>query len=151
DPGGHRRRGTVDQQGPGAGGSGPGEAPGEPSRAGPRTRAGAGEAAMIEIDVRDLVGHPGSSRTVRVDEPVEGLEVGLAAVPADAPIEGELLLESVVEGIFVTGPLHGSMRMSCARCLKSFEQRFDLEVGELFAAEVVAEGDEYPLGPEGAI
>ena len=106
---------------------------------------------MIEIDVRDLVGHPGTSRTVHVGEPVEGLELALSAVPGDAPIEADLLLESVVEGILVSGPLHGSMAQSCARCLKPFEQPFELQVNELFAAEVLSEGDEYPLGPEGAI
>jgi len=106
---------------------------------------------VIEIDVRDLVGHPGASRLVHVDEPVEGLELELSQVPVDRPIEADLLLESVVEGILVTGPLRGSMRFSCARCLKTFEQPFDLEVSELFAAEVEPEDDEYPLGPEGAL
>jgi uncharacterized protein len=106
---------------------------------------------VIELDVRDLVGHPGTSRLVRVDEPVEGLELELSRVPGDHPIEAELLLESVVEGILVTGPLHGAMRFSCARCLKTFEQPFALEVSELFAPHAAEDDDEYPLGPEGAI
>jgi len=106
---------------------------------------------MIEIDVRDLVEHPGISRSVRVDEPVEGLELELSAVPEDAPIEGGFLLESVVEGILVSGQLRGSMRLSCARCLKQFDRPFDLEVNEVFAPEVGAEDEEYPLAPEGAI
>jgi uncharacterized protein len=106
---------------------------------------------MIEIDVRDLIGHPGTSRVVHVDEAVEGLELELSRVPADQPIEADLLLESVVEGILVTGPLQGSMRFSCARCLKTFDQPFSLEVNELFAAQVEAGDDEYPLDPEGAI
>ena len=106
---------------------------------------------MIEIDVRDLVGHPGTSREVRVDEPVEGLNLELAAVPEDAPVEAELLLESVVEGILVSGPLRGSMRLSCARCLKTFERPFDVSVHELFMSERADGGDEYPLDDEGAI
>jgi DUF177 domain-containing protein len=107
---------------------------------------------MIQIDIRDLVRHPGHSRTVRVDEPVEGLRLELAAVPVDSPIEADLLLESVVEGILVSGPLHGSMRLSCARCLKGFERPFDLEVSELFTSHAEPDDDvEYPLAPEGAI
>jgi uncharacterized protein len=107
---------------------------------------------MLEIDVRDLVEHPGTSRKVRVAEPVDGLELALSAVPEDAPIEAELLLESVVEGILVSGPIHGSMRMSCARCLKTFDQPFRLEVSEMFAAgEAVTDDDDYRLGPEGDI
>ena len=105
---------------------------------------------MIEIDVRDLVGHPGQSRNVRVDEPVQGLALELATVPEDTPIEADLLLESVVEGVLVSGPLRGSMRLSCARCLKSFDQPFDLDVSELFIRDVDADGEVYPLA-EGAI
>lgn len=106
---------------------------------------------MITIDVRDLVNHPGASRAVHLDEPVEGLALELAAVPDDSPIEVDLVLESVVEGIYVSGPVRGAMRLSCARCLKTFEQRFDLEVHELFAAQLDPDADEYPLGAEGDI
>jgi len=106
---------------------------------------------VIEIDVRDLVGHPGQSRSVRVDEPVGGLSLALATVPEDAPIEAELLLESVVEGILVSGPVRGSMHLSCARCLKTFEQPFGVDVNELFISELDEEGDEYPLAEDGAI
>jgi uncharacterized protein len=107
---------------------------------------------VIEIDVRDLVGHPGQSRAVHVDEPVEGLALELATVPEGTPIEADLLLESVVEGILVSGPLRGSMRLSCARCLKTFDQPFDLDVSELFIrdADADADAEEYPLA-EGAI
>jgi uncharacterized protein len=106
---------------------------------------------VIEIDVRDLVGHPGQSREVRVDEPVEGLSTGLATVPEDTPVEAALLLESVVEGILVSGPLRGCMRLSCARCLKTFEQPFDVSVNELFIPGRADDGDEYPLPDDGAI
>ena len=106
---------------------------------------------MIAIDVRDLVGHPGHSRSVHLDEAVEGLSLELAAVPEDAPIEADLLLESVVEGILVSGPLRGSMRLSCARCLKTFEQPFDVAVHELFISGTVEDGEEYPLAEDGAL
>jgi uncharacterized protein len=106
---------------------------------------------MIEVDVRDLVGHPGSSRRFHVGEAVEDLRLELAAVPEDRPIEGELLLESVVEGILVSGPLTGRMELSCARCLKSFEQVFQVEVSELFVSGPAPGGEEYELDPEGAI
>ena len=106
---------------------------------------------MIEIDVRDLMGHPGQSRAVHVDEPVEGLALELATVPVEAPIEGDLLLESVVEGILVSGPLRGSMRLACARCLKTFERPFDLDVSELFVSERSDEAEVYPLDEHGAI
>jgi uncharacterized protein len=104
---------------------------------------------VIEIDVRDLVGHPGQSREVRLDEPVEGLTTVLAAVPEGTPVEADLLLESVVEGILVSGPLRGSMRLSCARCLKTFERPFDVAVHEMFIPGRADDGDEYPLADDG--
>jgi hypothetical protein len=61
------------------------------------------------IDVRDLLGHPGSSREWRISGTLEDLGTELAGVPADRPIEGALLLESVVEGILVSGRLTGRM------------------------------------------
>jgi uncharacterized protein len=102
------------------------------------------------IDVRDLLDHPGSSRELRVAQPLEGLSFELAEVPPEAPIQVDVVLESVVEGILVTGPLSGSVEYRCARCLKLFSDEFRVEVTELFAGDPVPEGDEYVLG-EGSL
>ncbi len=106
---------------------------------------------MKPIDVRDLLGHPGSARTVHVDEGVAGLRLELAAVPEETPVRGDLLLESVVEGILVSGPLAGHMRLSCARCLNSFEQDFEVGVQDLFTTSARPGDDEYPLDPHGSL
>ena len=97
------------------------------------------------IDVRALLASPGSSRPVRLDEPVEGLATELARVPEDRPVRGDLLLENVIEGLLVSGPLSGVMTLSCARCLKPFEGAFTLEVHELFVAGATGQDDEYPV------
>ncbi|HZD80990.1 MAG TPA: YceD family protein [Actinomycetota bacterium] len=102
---------------------------------------------MRAIDVRDLLERPGGSRSVRVEEPVEGLQTELADVPPDVPIAGDLQLESVIEGIFVTGSLGGRMRLRCARCLKEFERGFDLQLNELVVREPGPD-DDYGLGPD---
>jgi uncharacterized protein len=99
----------------------------------------------VEVDVRDLVDRPGSYRTVHVEEPIEGLETELARVPVDRPVEAELLMESVVEGVLASGPVTGTMRLSCARCLKPFDGTFEVEVQELFAKDAQPDQDEYPL------
>ena len=101
------------------------------------------------IDVRDLVGHPGASREVGVRGVMEGLAGELAEVPDE--IEGDLLLESVVEGILVSGHLRGTFRLRCARCLKDFSQPFDVEVHEMFVPAPDEDADDYPLDPEGTI
>jgi uncharacterized protein len=104
----------------------------------------------IYIDVRDLLGQPGSSRTVRVIESIPDLETELAAVPDDLPVRAELLLESVAEGVLASGEVSGTMSTSCARCLKRVRSEFRLHVQELFAPGAAPGDDEYPI-VEGAI
>jgi len=104
---------------------------------------------MRAIDVRDLLEQPGSARSAPIHEAVEGMRTELAVVPDDAPIDGDLLLESVVEGILVSGRLAGHMEFTCARCLKPFDGDFEVEVSELFARE--PDPDAYSLPVEGAL
>jgi uncharacterized protein len=107
---------------------------------------------MRAIDVRDLLGRPGASRTVRLDDTIQGLGTELARVPDDEPIVGELLLEVVVEGILASGRLTGSMQLRCARCLTEFTRPFDLPVeGELFAESPGPGSDDYALGAGGEL
>ena len=102
---------------------------------------------MRAIDIRDLLENPGSSRTVRLEEPVAGLRTELVDVPEDAPINGDLVLESVVDGIYVKGSLEGRFQMRCARCLKPFERDFDVEMTELVSREPGPE-DDYALAED---
>jgi uncharacterized protein len=99
------------------------------------------------LDVRDLLEHPGASKTVRLDESLEGLSTELASVPDDERLAGELVLEGVVGGVYVRGSVAGTMVLRCARCLKEFERGFDVEVSGVFAHEPGPD-DEYALGPD---
>jgi uncharacterized protein len=101
------------------------------------------------IDVRGLVGQPGTSQRVRVRGPLEGLATELAVV--DGPIQGDLLLESVVEGILVSGELTGAFHVRCARCLVELDRPFTVDVQELYVQEPGADDDTYRLPPEGLI
>jgi DUF177 domain-containing protein len=100
---------------------------------------------LASIDVHDLVGSPGASRETVLRGTVEDLATELAQVPEDRPILADLLLESVVEGILVTGRLRGTWQLRCARCLTEFEAPFDIAVHELFVPEPDEEADDYPL------
>ncbi len=102
---------------------------------------------MRQIDIRDLLDKPGSAKRVRLEEPVPGLRTELAVVPEDEPLEGDLTLEGVVEGVFVHGSVGGRFAMRCARCLKEFEQPFDLVMNELYVRDPGPE-DDYALTPE---
>ncbi len=101
--------------------------------------------SLATIDVHDLVGHPGASRELSILGTLEGLGSELARVPDDTPIEGALLLESVVEGILVSGRLRGTWQLRCARCLIGFEQPFSVDVHELFVERPGDDDDAYPL------
>ncbi|HZP91171.1 MAG TPA: YceD family protein [Actinomycetota bacterium] len=102
---------------------------------------------MRAIDVRDLLEHPGASRAVRLDETVEDLRTELAAVPEDRHIEGDLLLESVVEGIHVSGKVFATMTLRCARCLREFDRSLDVHLSELVVRRAGPE-DDYALTPD---
>jgi uncharacterized protein len=103
------------------------------------------------IDVRDLAGQPGASKQHRVASTVEGLGIELARVRDDEPVEGELLLEALVEGILVTGTLRATLALRCARCLTELEQPFEVQVHELFVVDPEPDTDDYPLDPEGSL
>jgi uncharacterized protein len=72
------------------------------------------------------------------------------AVPQGQPIELELRLESVVEGVLVTGSVHATATGACVRCLDPVSHPVDARFQELFAyadraahhREVGAEDDE---------
>ncbi|MEW6059344.1 MAG: YceD family protein [Actinomycetota bacterium] len=105
---------------------------------------------MRAIDVRDLLSHPGASKTVRLDESLEGLRTELASVPDDAPLAGDLVLEGVMDGVYASGSVAGTMILRCARCLKGFQRDFEVEMGELFARQPGPE-DDYGLDPDFAL
>jgi len=104
----------------------------------------------VPVDIRDLVGHPGASRAVHIEEPIDDMATELARVAEERPVEADLLMESLVDGILASGPVAGVMSLSCARCLKPFETGFRVDVQELFAPGATAEDDEYPL-PDGGV
>lgn len=103
----------------------------------------------VAVDVRDLLGRPGASRRQRLGPTVDGLGVELAAVRNDVPVDADLLLEALVEGIMVSGSLRGTLALRCARCLRDSERPFEVDVRELFVADPDEEGDDYQLDPEG--
>ena len=101
------------------------------------------------IDVRDLVDRDGASKTEQFAGTIEDLSTELASLREDAPVTGELVLESLAEGILASGTVHGSLALRCARCLKEFDRGFSVDVRELFVPFPHEDSDEYPLDPEG--
>jgi uncharacterized protein len=105
--------------------------------------------ALATIDVHELRGHPGASRRHDVLGTIADLATELVGVPDEAPLGGSLLLESVVEGILVSGAITGTWTVRCARCLTERTQPFSVEVSELFVTEAAADPDEDDDDDEG--
>ena len=62
-----------------------------------------------------------------------GLE--LIGVPRGAELDLRLRLESVSEGVLVSGTVSGPLRGECGRCLRPISDTIDVEIQELFAYE----------------
>jgi uncharacterized protein len=74
-----------------------------------------------------------------------GLE--MIGIAAGAPLDLDLRLESVSEGVLVTGTLSAPITGECARCLTPFTERIHVDLTELFAypdslTEATTEADE---------
>ncbi len=89
--------------------------------------------------------------TRRIDAPAEPAALGLdtIAVPGGAPIELAVRLESVTEGIYVSGTVHAPLSGECARCLDALTDEVDVELSELFAfpdsvTDETTDADELP-------
>lgn len=85
--------------------------------------------------MRDLGRRPGTSRPVHRNAPVES-ELGVAdviAVPQGAEVELDILLESVVEGVLVSGTATATASGVCSRCLEPVSEPVEIELMELFA------------------
>ncbi|HEV7647812.1 MAG TPA: YceD family protein [Actinophytocola sp.] len=88
------------------------------------------------FDTRELGRRPGLSRQVHRVVPTQnalGVE-GVIAVPKGAEVELDVLLESVVEGVLVTGTAYAEVAGECSRCLDPITgETVEVEFTELFA------------------
>jgi uncharacterized protein len=56
----------------------------------------------------------------------------MLTVPVGVPVDLDLRLESVVEGVLVSGKVSASVSGECARCLEPFSGRVTVALRELF-------------------
>jgi uncharacterized protein len=63
------------------------------------------------------------------------LSLELIGVPEGADLSLQLRLESVSEGVLVSGTVSGPVEGECGRCLRPIRGSVDVEIQELFAYE----------------
>jgi uncharacterized protein len=88
----------------------------------------------LVLDTRELGRRPGSMRRVRqtVQAPQE-LGRPLASIPAGSELVLDLRLESVMEGVLVSGTVGATMNGECGRCLDPVTARLEVEIQELYS------------------
>ena len=89
----------------------------------------------LAVDVRELLQKPGAHKHMVVRAPLDDLATPVASVPPDRPVTVDAEIESVVEGLLVTGTVSATALVSCVRCLRQFDQELEVPVRELFALE----------------
>lgn len=85
------------------------------------------------LDTRELGRRPGSERQVtrRVPAPADlGIEV--LRVPEGSPVDLDLRLEAVMEGVLVTGSASVELDGECVRCLEPISDSAEVDFQELF-------------------
>ncbi|TQN41825.1 uncharacterized protein FHU33_1209 [Blastococcus colisei] len=88
------------------------------------------------VDLRELGRRAGSMQELDRTAPTpEDWRVELIGVPAGTEVHLRLRLESVMEGVLVTGEIDAPVTGSCARCLEPIEDTLSLDVQELYAYE----------------
>ncbi len=91
------------------------------------------------LNVADLVGRPGAQRRTQVLAPAS-FGVELSRVSPGRPLVADLLLESLSEGVLVSGDVSFLARHSCNRCLKEWEEDGSVPVMQLYAHEPDEDG-----------
>lgn len=102
--------------------------------------------APLVLDTRELGRRPGTMRHVQrsISAPGDWL-LELVRVPAGSPVELDLRLESVMDGVLVSGVVEVTVVAECGRCLEPLRDQLEVDVQELFAYEPVDRDDEQPL------
>jgi uncharacterized protein len=97
------------------------------------TRAATSRSQFV-FDLRELGRRAGTLREYRRSVPAPaGIGLDLIGVPEGAPLDLELRLESVTEGVLVTGTVTAPLTGQCGRCLEPVTDELTVDVCELFA------------------
>jgi uncharacterized protein len=109
--------------------------------------------APLVLDTRELGRRPGSQRDVVITVPAPAeLGIEVLSVPEGSPVELDLRLEAVMEGVLVTGTATAGLEGECARCLEPIDDEVDVRFQELYVYadqhDKAVEHDDHDLDDE---
>jgi uncharacterized protein len=88
--------------------------------------------APLVLDTRELSRRPGSQRQVTRTVPAPAdLGIEVLGVPEGSPVELDLRLEAVMEGVLVTGEARAALEGECVRCLEPITDDVEVTFQEL--------------------
>ena len=106
--------------------------------------------APLVLDTRELGRRPGSQRVVTMTAPAPAdLGIEVLSVPEGSPVEFDIRLEAVMEGVLVTGTARARLEGECVRCLEEIRDDVEADFQELFVYDKSEAGDDEASRLEG--
>jgi len=104
----------------------------------------------LVLDTHELGRRAGAMKVVQrsVEAPAD-LGIAVIGVPPGSPVELDLRLESVVEGVLVSGVATVELRGECVRCLTEVSDSLEIDVQELFVYPESEAGEDEASRMEG--
>lgn len=89
------------------------------------------------------------TRSIPAPDAPERIGLETIAVPPGRPVELDVRLEAVTEGVYVSGTARAELVGECARCLDEITEDVEVQIGELFAypdsvTDETTDSDELP-------
>lgn len=107
--------------------------------------------SALVLDTRELGRRAGAMTKVRTTVPApNGLgNDEIISVLAETPLGLDISLESVIEGVWVSGTATVTVVGECVRCLRAITEPLEVELAELFVYADKSEADEEVSQVEG--
>lgn len=98
---------------------------------------------LLQVDVKELKGKPGAQETLSrtVPAPADFATV-LVGIPEASDLLLDLRLDSVYEGVLLTGTASAEVSGECGRCLDQLSYPLTVDVMQLFTWEAAPDGDD---------
>lgn len=88
----------------------------------------------LVVNTKALGRRPGAMRELIREVPASaGIGLEMISVPLGEPLRLNLRIESVAEGVLVSGNVRSRAEGECGRCLGAAEQDLDVSITELYA------------------
>lgn len=106
------------------------------------------------LSVSELAGRPGASEQLAVTWPAPAeLSIPMLGIEEGSAMDVDLRIDSVHEGVLVSGAVEGTLTGQCARCLDPITETVTIDIQELFQYEFdpVLDAEEQHLVEHGLV